>query len=239
MERPAKDSTKIQEMFSSIAHRYDLLNRLLSFGRDRYWRRFAISQLPEINYGVFLDVATGTADIAIEIAKRYPPGLRVMGVDFSDRMIKLGREKVQRMGYQERVDLCLGDATSLPFEDNSFEASIIAFGIRNVKDYRQGIREMTRVVKRGGKVVILEFTGIKDSLIKAPHHLYIRRILPLIGEVISGGKGAYRYLPASMLDFPAPDELKRVMEESGLQDVRYHKLTFGVTTVHIGTKPFE
>lgn len=238
MEKPTRDSTKIQEMFSSIAHRYDLLNRLLSFGRDRYWRRFGISQLPEISHGVFLDVATGTADIAIEIAKRYPSEVKIIGVDFSEGMIKLGREKVQKMGYHTRIDLCLGDATSLPFEDNTFEASIIAFGIRNVKDYGQGIREMARVVKRGGKVVILEFTGIKDSLIKAPHHLYIRRILPLIGEVISGGKGAYRYLPASMLDFPAPDELKRIMEGSGLQNVKYHKLTFGITTVHMGIKTF-
>ncbi len=236
MNKLAKDSFKIQAMFSSIAPRYDLLNRLLSFGRDRYWRRFAVSQLPVLEAGMFLDVATGTGDIAIEIAKQHTPDTKVIGIDFSDQMLELGRKKIIKMGYQEQIDLRFGDVTSLPFEDKTFDATIIAFGIRNVVDYRRGIYEMTRVVKDGGKVVILEFTNSQNRFLKWPYYIYFTKVLPIIGEIISGRKGAYKYLPNSVLDFPDSEELKKTMEEIGLQEVKYYNLTFGITTVHVGTK---
>lgn len=236
MDKSAKDPVKIQTMFSTIAHRYDLLNRVLSLGIDRYWRRFAVNQLPKVEKPFFLDVATGTGGVAIEIAKKYSPNVKVVGVDFSDKMLEIGKKKVRRAGYQNRIELRPGDVTSLPFEDNTFDAAIIAFGIRNVQDHKQGIKEMRRVVKNNGKVVILEFTSTQNRFLKAPYCFYITKILPFIGEIVSGKKGAYKYLPSSMLDFPSPEEFKKTMEEAGLQGVKYYKLTFGITAVHVGDK---
>jgi demethylmenaquinone methyltransferase/2-methoxy-6-polyprenyl-1,4-benzoquinol methylase len=231
----SKDPAKISSMFSAIAPRYDLLNRLLSLGFDSCWRRFAVKQLPKIDNAKFLDVATGTCDVALEIVKRYPDA-KVVGVDFSEGMLELGKEKVKKAGLQDRIEVRFADVTALPFDDNTFDASIIAFGIRNVQDYRKGIEELGRVLKSGGKVVILEFTSIQNRFFRKPYRFYITKILPFIGEIISGKKGAYKYLPSSMLEFPGPEEFKKVIEETGLQDVKYYKLTFGITAVHVGTK---
>jgi demethylmenaquinone methyltransferase/2-methoxy-6-polyprenyl-1,4-benzoquinol methylase len=236
MDNSAKDPVKIQNMFSTIAHRYDLLNRVLSLGIDRSWRKFAVSQLPMAESPVYLDVATGTCDVALEIMQQIS-GSRVIGVDFSEGMLELGKEKVINAGYQDRIDVRFGDASNLPFDDNAFNGSIIAFGIRNVQDYKKGISEMGRVVKSGGKVVILEFTTIQNRLFKPLYRFYIMKVLPFIGEIISEKKGAYKYLPASMLAFPAPDELKDVMEATGLTNVRYYKLTLGAVAVHVGSVP--
>ena len=235
MDKSAKDPAKIQNMFSTIAPRYDLLNRMLSLGIDSYWRKFAVNQLPMVDNARFIDIATGTCDVALEIIKQHPAGTRVDGVDFSEGMLALGREKVKQAGCSDRIDVRFGDATNLPFEDNTFDGSTIAFGIRNVQDYKQGIREMGRVVKSGGKVVILEFTSIQSRFFRPLYVFYITRVLPFIGEIISGKKGAYKYLPDSMLNFPPPEIFKQAMEETGLQDVSYHKLSFGIAAVHVGT----
>jgi demethylmenaquinone methyltransferase/2-methoxy-6-polyprenyl-1,4-benzoquinol methylase len=235
INKASKDPAKISTLFSSIAPRYDLLNRLLSLGLDSCWRRFAVNQLPKIDNAKFLDVATGTCDVALEIVKRYP-NAKVVGVDFSEGMLELGKEKVKKAGHQDRIEVRFADVTSLPFDDNTFDASIIAFGIRNVQDYKKGIEELGRVLKSGGKVVILEFTSIQNRFFRIPYRFYITKILPLIGEIISGKKGAYKYLPSSMLEFPGPEEFKKAIEEAGLQDVKYYKLTFGITAVHVGTK---
>jgi len=237
MDKSAKDPVKIQTMFSTIAPRYDLLNRVLSLGIDGCWRRYAVDQLPKVKNARLLDVATGTCDVALEIVKRFPPDSKVVGVDFSEGMLELGREKVRKAGYQDRIDVRFADVTSLPFEDNTFDASIIAFGIRNVRDYKKGISEMGRVVKRGGKVVILEFTSIQNPFFRAPYRFYITKVLPFVGELVSGKKGAYRYLPSSMIEFPGPEDFKKAIEETGLLDVRYRKLTFGIAAVHVAIKP--
>jgi len=234
-DKSSKDPAKIRTMFSSIAPRYDLLNRVLSLGFDSYWRAFAVNQLPKADNANYLDVATGTCDVALEIVKKYP-NAKVVGVDFSEGMLELGKEKVKKAGLQDRIEVRFADVTALPFDDNTFDASIIAFGIRNVQDYKKGIKELRRVLKSGGKVVILEFTSIQNRFFRMPYRFYITKILPLIGEIISGKKGAYKYLPASMLEFPGPEEFKRVIEETGLQDVTYYKLTFGIAAVHVGTK---
>lgn len=236
MNKPVKDAVKIQGMFSSIAPRYDLLNRLLSFGRDRCWRKFAVNQLPRTDNAVFLDVATGTGDIALEIIKQHSGNTKVTGVDFSSQMLELGRKKIANLGWQERIDLRHGDANSLPFEDNTFDGAIIAFGIRNLPDYKRGLQEMTRVIKDNASVVILEFTNIKNRSFGKFYHLYLTKVLPLIGEIISGRKGAYRYLSRSVLDFPETEELKAIMLEAGLREVKYYLLTFGVVAVHVGIK---
>jgi demethylmenaquinone methyltransferase/2-methoxy-6-polyprenyl-1,4-benzoquinol methylase len=223
-------------MFSSIAHRYDLLNTLLSMGRDRFWRRFAVSQLPKAGTGTFLDVATGTGDVAIEIVQQHNPAIKVTGIDFSEKMLELGREKIRKTGLQERIDIQFGDVTSLQFDDRTFEAAIISFGIRNIPDYRKGIREMARVLKDGGRLVILEFTSVQNRFFRWIYKAYLTKILPLIGGMISGEKSAYQYLSDSVLDFPNPDQLKKIMEDTGLKNVRFHKLTFSIVTVHVGTK---
>jgi demethylmenaquinone methyltransferase/2-methoxy-6-polyprenyl-1,4-benzoquinol methylase len=236
MDRPLKESAKIEQMFSSIASHYDFLNRLLSLGRDRYWRSFAVKQLPPIKEGVFLDVATGTGDVALEIARRFPQEVRIIGIDISDRMIELGREKVRKAGYLNRIELRGGDVNNLlPFQDNAFDASLVAFGIRNVQDHEHAIKEMVRVIKKGGYVVILEFTSLKHPLTR-PYRYYVTKLLPVIGEVLSGRRGAYRYLPDSMKDFPDPETLRVIMQNAGLRDVRYYTLTFGITAVHVGIK---
>lgn len=234
MNKSAKDPVKIQTMFSTIAHRYDLLNKVLSLGIDRSWRKFAVNQLVKRENAHYLDVATGTCDVALEIVNSLK-GSKVTGVDFSEGMLELGKEKVINAGLNDRIDVRFGDATDLPFEDNAFDGTIIAFGIRNVQDYEKGISEMGRVIKSGCNVVILEFTTVQSKIFKPLYIFYITKILPFIGELISGKKGAYKYLPDSMLNFPVPDELKRAMEEVGLQDVRYYKLTFGIVAVHVGT----
>ena len=206
----------------------------MSLGIDGHWRKFAVSQLPHADQPRYLDVATGTCDVALEIVRKIPEA-QVAGVDFSEGMLALGKEKVGNAGYGDRIDLRFGDATSLPFDDSMFDGSIIAFGIRNVQDYKKGISEMRRVVKSGGKVVILEFTTIQNRFFKPLYRWYITKLLPLIGELISGRKGAYTYLPASMLTFPVPDELKKAMEDTGLKDVTYQRLTLGAVAVHTGT----
>ena len=235
MDNSAKDPVKIQTMFSTIAHRYDLLNRVLSLGIDKSWRTFAVKQLPRAEHARYLDVATGTCDVALEIIRQCPPDTRVTGVDFSEGMLKLGAEKVLNAGLQGRIELRPADVTALPFDDNVFDASIIAFGIRNVQDTKKGISEMGRVVKSGGKVVILEFTSSQSRFFQPVFHFYISRVLPFIGEVVSGKKGAYKYLPDSMLNFPAPEKFSCLMEEAGLKDVKYYKLTFGAAVVYVGT----
>ena len=234
MDKSAKDPAKIQSMFSTIAHRYDLLNRVLSLGIDRNWRKFAVGQLPKADKAHYLDVATGTCDVSLEIIRSLA-GSRVTGVDFSEGMLELGKKKVKDAGLESRINVQFGDATDLPFDDDTFNGSIIAFGIRNVQDYKKGISEMGRVVKSDGRVVILEFTAVQHRLVKPLYRFYITKILPFIGEVISGKKGAYKYLPESMLTFPVPEELKKAMEDTGLQDVNYYKLTLGAVTVHVGT----
>jgi len=239
MSMPSKEASKIQTMFSSIALRYDLLNTLLSLGRDRYWRRFAVSQLVGELYrgnSIFLDVATGTGDVAIEIIKQYPKNTKVIGIDFSEEMLKLGRKKITEMGYQKQIKLCFGNVTFLPFGDKTFDSAIIAFGIRNLPDYKRGIQEMARVIKDNGRVIILEFASAPYKIFRLPYYLYLTKVLPLIGEIISGRKGAYKYLSDSVLDFPDSVEIKRIMEEVGLKDVKYYLLTVGVVAVHVGIK---
>lgn len=236
MNKPAKNPVKIQTMFSSIAPRYDLLNRLLSLGRDRYWRRFAVSRLPQKQAARFLDVATGTGDVAVEIINQRGPDARITGIDFSEGMLDLGKKKISDLGYQKQVDLRHGDVTSLDFEDELFDAAIIAFGIRNVPDYKKGIKEMARVVKKGGRVVVLEFTSVQSRFFQRLFRLYLTKILPFIGGIISGKKTAYKYLSDSVIDFPNPEEFKKIMLDSGLKKVEYHRLTFSIVTVHAGTK---
>ncbi|MBI4688563.1 MAG: bifunctional demethylmenaquinone methyltransferase/2-methoxy-6-polyprenyl-1,4-benzoquinol methylase UbiE [Nitrospirae bacterium] len=237
MSNLSKETSKIQGMFSSIAPRYDLLNRVLSFGIDIYWRKFAVGMLPIVNNGRLLDVATGTADVAMEIIRQNPSkNLNVTGVDFSAGMLELGEQKVEKSAYAKNINLQFGDVNSLPFEDNTFDGAIIAFGIRNIPDYKKGISEMARVIKDGGRVVILEFTNTRSHFLKPFYQFYLTKILPWIGEIVSGRKGAYKYLSLSVMDFPDAEALTGIMQDAGLREVKYHLLTFGTVAVHVGIK---
>lgn len=221
-------------MFSGIAPRYDLLNALLSFGVDRLWRHEATRVAFEADAVSVLDVATGTADLAL-LLKRYKPQARVIGVDFAEPMLAIGRAKAARRGLD--VPLLQGDGLNLDFPDNAFDAVTIAYGLRNFADYAGGLREFYRVLKSGGRVVILEFPPPPEGLFGQLFRFYFLNVLPTIGGLISGKKSAYRYLPQSVLNFPRPEVLAAMLQEAGFVKIRYRLQLFGVSAIHVGEKP--
>ncbi len=223
-------------MFSSIAHRYDFLNRLLSGGRDRYWREKAVDRLNLFPGARFLDLAAGTGDVALEIAKRQDSDMRILASDLTLKMAVLGRKKILNQNLDRIIEFHLSAAENLPYKEKSFDGVTCAFGVRNFADYHIGISEMTRVTNKNGKVVILEFTTPQNKLFRSLYYFYFTRILPLIGGIISGNFDAYSYLPDSVLSFPDREKLKSIMEEAGLKDVSYKNLTFGIVSIHEGTK---
>ncbi len=222
----------IREMFNSIAQRYDLLNHLLSAGRDISWRRFAVGKLLTKRNEVYIDVATGTADVALEIV-RQAPSCRVVGLDFADKMLGLAHSKVAN----RPITLIRGDALAIPFPNDTFQGAIVAYGVRNFPDHLQGLKEMVRVVKPGGRVVVLEFST-PLGLMGDAYHLYLHYVLPKIGGLISGNKRAYSYLHESVEAFPPPQVFCDTMIEAGLASVRAFPLTFGITICYVGEKPW-
>jgi len=227
--------TAVERMFSAIAPRYDLLNRLLSAGRDRAWRRAAVRAAALPAGGRLLDVCTGTGDVALEAARR-DPAARITGVDVSVPMLRLGTAKALRAGWGRRIGLAVAPAEALPFADATFDAATVAFGLRNVADRRGGLAEMHRVLRPGGRAVILEFTTPPGRLFRAVYLCYFHRVLPAIGGLISGNRSAYDYLPASVAEFPEPAGLSAWMREAGFHDVSYRLLTGGIVAIHVGTR---
>jgi len=226
----------IREMFDAIAPRYDLLNRLLSFGIDRRWRTFAVGQLQIPPGGMVLDVATGTGDVALEIASRTPGSVRIVGEDFTQGMLLQGMGKIAQSPYRDRILLVNAPCESMPHPAGIFDGVTIAFGIRNVVDRLAGLREMCRVLKPGGRAVILEFSNPRSRLFKALYYFYFRRILPFLGGLISK-RSAYQYLPDSVLEFPDQETFKALMDEAGFVELKHFDLTFGIATVYVGTRP--
>jgi demethylmenaquinone methyltransferase/2-methoxy-6-polyprenyl-1,4-benzoquinol methylase len=231
----AEQRAAVERMFSAIAPRYDFLNRLLSAGRDRVWRREAIRATRLPIDGRLLDVCTGTADMALETARQFPTAT-IAGVDFSGPMIDRGRQKVAGAGLADRVVLSVAPAEALPFPDGAFDAVTVAFGLRNVADRRLALAEMRRVLKPGGRAVVLEFTTPPGRLFRRLYLWYFHRVLPVIGGLISGHRSAYAYLPASVGEFPPPKELAAWMEQAGFRDVSYRLLTGGIVAIHVGEK---
>jgi demethylmenaquinone methyltransferase/2-methoxy-6-polyprenyl-1,4-benzoquinol methylase len=223
-------------MFDTIAPRYDLLNRLLSLGIDRRWRRFAVAQLHIPADGLVLDVATGTGDVALTIAASTPSTVRIVGEDFTPGMLHHGREKIVRSPYAGRIVLVNAPCESMPHPDGIFDGVTIAFGIRNVVDRESGLREMLRVLKPGGRAVILEFSNPKSQFFKALYYFYFRRVLPLIGGLLSR-RSAYQYLPDSVLEFPDQQRFVGMMAAAGFSELSYTDLTFGIATVYVGVRP--
>lgn len=222
-------------MFSAIAPRYDFLNRLLSAGRDRAWRRTAVAATALPQGGRLLDICTGTADMALEAARQFPTA-RIVGVDFSRPMITLGTTKVERARLADRIQLQVAPAEALPFPDASFDAVTVAFGLRNVPDRQRGLREICRVVRAGGRAVVLEFTTPPGRLFRGVYLWYFHRVLPCIGRLLSKHPSAYSYLPASVADFPSPEGLLVWMRDAGFREASYRLLTGGIVAIHVGRK---
>jgi demethylmenaquinone methyltransferase/2-methoxy-6-polyprenyl-1,4-benzoquinol methylase len=221
------------EMFDAIAGRYDLLNRILSLGMDQGWRRRAVQALALGPGARVLDLATGTADLAIRIAETHPEAT-VIGMDPSRGMLDVGERKVAAHGLAGRVELRVGDAQALPLESESVDGVAIAFGIRNVPDRSRALAEMARVTRTGGRIVILELSEPRTGLMGTLARTYVHGIVPAVGAVLSGAK-EYRYLQRSIAAFPPPDEFARTMEGAGLSVLTVSPLTFGVACLFVAT----
>jgi demethylmenaquinone methyltransferase/2-methoxy-6-polyprenyl-1,4-benzoquinol methylase len=225
---------QVSEMFNRIAWSYDFLNHFLSAGIDRYWRNRAVKILSENNPRTILDVASGTADFAIEAAKINPH--KITGIDLSENMLALGRNKIQKKNLEAVIELVQGDCEALPFRENNFDAVTVGFGVRNFMNPLKGLQEMNRVLKPGGKLVVLEFSKPKNFFISNVFNFYFKRFCPFIGGLISKDKKAYRYLQSSVADFPDGKNFLSLMETAGFIHTFQQKLTFGIASIYCGTK---
>lgn len=227
---------QIKRMFNHIAPKYDSLNRLISWGMDRKWRSKAIQLLRPYNPSLVLDIATGTGDFAIGMMHEQPSIQRIEGIDISEEMLRLAKEKIRTEGLENRIFLHKGDATDLPFEDNRFEAVTIAFGLRNVDHINIALREAHRVLKHESPIVILELTEPSNMLMRACYKLYAHGILPTIGRLFSGDNKAYNYLPESIGDVPQRYQLVDEMTKAGFREAFFRSLPMGVAAIYVGLK---
>lgn len=223
----------VSEMFSRIAARYDLMNGLMTFGMHHAWRRVAARQTIAAPEGPALDLATGTGDLALELSRIHPHRM-IVGADFSLGMLGVARGKLERADRRGSVHLAAADALRLPFGDRTFACVTSAFLLRNLADLELGLREMKRVARPGGRVVTLEITRPTLPGFSPLFRFYFHRLVPLVGQLVSGDRAAYTYLPQSVDRFLAPGELSRLMERAGLRGVTYRRLGMGTVTVHVG-----
>lgn len=224
----------VRSLFNSIAFRYDLLNHLLSGGIDLYWRHQAIQSLVDIQPKRILDVATGTADLAIAAMRLKP--LEVVGVDISDAMLEIGRKKIRQRNLTGVIALQNGEAEKLTFNGGYFDASIVAFGARNFEHLEQGLSEMCRVIRNGGKIIVLEFSKPRSFPLKQLYYFYFKNILPVIGRFLSKDKEAYRYLPDTVMRFPEGEDFLAKLQAAGFSELKEQRLTFGIATIYSGVK---
>lgn len=227
---------KVQQMFDHIAPTYDQLNHLMSMNVDKRWRRHALREIVDGTPQRILDVACGTGDSTISIARAAGEGSRVIGADISEGMMALVKGKAEKAGIADRIELQVADGEALPFEEGSFDRVTCAFGIRNFEHKEKGLEEFLRVLRPGGKAVILELSVPRNKVVRWGYDLYFTHLLPRIGGAISGDRAAYRYLPASVHRFPAPKDFCRLMEEAGFGEVRFRTFTFGLCRMFVGVK---
>jgi demethylmenaquinone methyltransferase/2-methoxy-6-polyprenyl-1,4-benzoquinol methylase len=225
----------VKSMFDSIAWRYDFLNHFLSAGIDRSWRKKAIAVIkrhktnPEI-----LDVATGTADLALTALRLEPK--KITGIDISEKMLDIGKEKIRKLGLENRIELLYGDSENIPFSENSFDVSMAAFGVRNFADPVKGLKEMNRVLRPDGMIMVLEFSRPGNLVFKSVYNFYFRRMLPFFGHMFSKDKKAYSYLPESVMKFPDNEEFMGMLTEAGFSGVWQKRLTGGIASIYTGFK---
>lgn len=237
---PDKESVEskknqVASMFDSIAHRYDFMNRFLSVGIDISWRKKAIAYLNELNPQKILDVATGTADVAIMTAKILKPQ-SVIGIDISDGMLAVGRKKIKAAGVEKTIVLYNGDSADIKFEDNAFDAVTLSFGVRNFQHLEKGLSEILRVLKPGGKLVVLEFSKPKNTFVKGFYNLYMRVVSPKIAKMFSKNKQAYEYLDASIQKFPEGKDFTNILDKVGFKNNINKPLSLGICSIYCGTK---
>lgn len=225
----------VKDMFAGISKYYDFLNALLSLNRDTYWRSYAVSRLRPRLCRKILDICAGTGDVAIEIGRRKDFRGEVIAADFCEEMLAIGRQKVKRKGFGN-IFFVHQDAEALTFGHDTFDGAIVAFGIRNIPNIKAALGEMQRVVKAGGRIIVLEFSKPSNLFFRWLYYLYFLKILPVIGGIVSKKGGAYTYLPSSVLAFPERDEFASIMREVGMRKVLYKDLTFGIVTVYVGIK---
>lgn len=224
---------QVEQMFDAISPKYDLLNRVFSLGIDQGWRKKVMRNVAKEPVEKLLDVATGTADLAILAGKQVP---QVIGVDISEGMLSFGREKVSKKGLNDRVVLQQADSIALPFPDGTFDAVTVAFGVRNFEDLQRGMAEMRRVLKTNGRLFVLEFSKPRKAPMKQLFRFYFHRVMPWIGRMVSKDYAAYTYLPKSVEAFPEGPEFLKIMEAAGFRDRTAEPLTGGVASLYIGRK---
>ena len=233
------DSAKheqVKDMFDAIAPRYDLMNRMMTMGIDKCWRRRVVNFVASLSPTRILDIATGTGDLAIAMARRCPAAA-VTGVDLSAGMIERGNSKIADAGLADRVNLSVADALALPFDDDTFDVVTAAFGVRNFEKLEQGYREMARVMRPGGAIVVLELTTPTSPVVKPFYSFYTKCVIPAVGKLVSGDSRAYTYLPESIRAVPARQDMLDIMSRAGLHNGRCISLTMGTCTIYIAYKP--
>lgn len=237
---PFSDSEKtkkeqVAKMFDQIAFRYDLMNRFLSGGIDKSWRRKALRELLALKPKKVLDVATGTADVAIMTYKYLQPD-EIIGIDISEGMLQIGREKVAKLLLNKHIRLEKGDSEAINFPDNTFDAVTVAFGVRNFQNLEKGLSEMLRVLRPGGKLVVLEFSKPKKLWFKGLYSLYMRVVAPKAGQWLSKNKDAYQYLNNSVKAFPEGETFLHILQQTGFSETTLKRLSLGICTIYCGIK---
>lgn len=232
---PESKKKFVREKFSSISNRYDLLNSLLSFQIDRYWRWKTTRMLSQFPQGAVLDLCAGTLPLSLELA-RQAKAREVVSIDFCEDMLRAGKQSLPRDQRKERITAICGDGEEIPAADNSFWGCTVAFGVRNLSQTLKGLKEMHRVIKPTGKLLILEFSRPTNPLVKPVYTFYLNKVLPAVAGVVSGDKEAYEYLASSIAAFYKPEELLEMMREAGFTSVERKPLTFGIVSIYVGIK---
>lgn len=225
---------QVAKMFDNISHRYDFLNHFLSLGIDKLWRKKAVAMLKESSPQVILDVATGTGDFALQAMSLNPK--HISGIDISEGMLEVGRRKIKAKNLQNTIELKTGDSENIPFPENKFDAVTVAFGVRNFENLEKGLEEIHRVLKPGGRLIILEFSRPRGFPMKQLYNFYFKHILPRVGRAVSNDSAAYTYLPESVQAFPDGDDFLQVLNRIGFNNTRCKALTFGISSIYSGTK---
>lgn len=228
-------ASPIAGMFDRISPKYDALNHLLSLNIDKVWRKKTAKAVAKSQPKTILDLATGTADLAIALTKCNPQ-THILGMDISEKMLDIGKAKVAQRKMENQIELRLGDAAALPFENGSFDAVTVAFGMRNFEDLDKGLSEISRVLMPEGQAVILEFSMPERFPVKQLYRFYFKRLLPFIGKIVSKDKGAYTYLPNSVEKFPKPEDFSASLASFGLGKCQIERLTMGIATLYIAEK---